>query len=157
MQNGPLKSKRSRILCFEKHFSLIFQNVAFVCMHLGWITTLHKICLPTEGMSGGVGGLGVRVDRRRLLTTGGDTSGVSEGLRISSSTLSTFCLHQSVSRICSHVMRVFSSGSSIWRIRSRHPRWTRYYITILIAQYSLRGTNHKCDFWYVFGSFLEEM
>lgn len=84
----------------------------------------NQIHVPTDGgMSGSVGGFGVRVDRRRLLTTGGGTSDASEGLRISLITLSMSCLHQSHSRIWSHVMRVFSSGSSIRRIKSRHSKY----------------------------------
>ena len=104
---------------FLQHFRLYH-----TCEIMGKDNTgqLREIRSPTDGISGSAGALGVRVDRRRLLTMGGGTSGDNEGLRISLSTFSISCLHQSFSRICSHVTRVFSSGFSIWRIRSRHSK-----------------------------------
>lgn len=76
--------------------------------------------LPAGGVEGKVGGLGVTEDRRRLSTSGlFSGSGTKDGRLISSKIFSMPSLHQGFSRIPSQVIRVFSSGLSISRMRAR--------------------------------------
>ena len=90
-------------------------------MEVGISPRLEMFCLPVEWIVGSVGGLGTMEDRFLLLMTGSDrvSSGAKDGRLISFTTFSMPCSHQVSSKIPSHVMRVFSSGSSISRIRER--------------------------------------